>query len=63
MIEWIVRILFVLAGFIASLFVTRDALNFPVVQMIIAIILFTLLVAIIAFWPVIKNWFKRSNKP
>jgi hypothetical protein len=47
----IARILLLLAAPIAALFVARDALNFGVVQMIVATILFTAMVAAAAFWP------------
>lgn len=58
MLNWIIRFLFVIAGFIASVFVARDALNFGIIQMIIVVILSTVIVIIIAFWPEIKKWFK-----
>ncbi|MEH2481281.1 hypothetical protein V1282_004638 [Nitrobacteraceae bacterium AZCC 2146] len=47
----IARILLLLAAPIAALFVARDALNFGVVQMVVATILFTAMVAAAAFWP------------
>ncbi|MDB5501512.1 MAG: hypothetical protein JWR89_1414 [Tardiphaga sp.] len=47
----IARLLLFLAAPIAALFVARDALNFGVVQMIVATILFAVLVAAAAFWP------------
>lgn len=56
---WIVRILLTLAGFIASWFVARDASNFEVVQMIVAVVLFTLIIMLIAFWPLLKKFCKR----
>lgn len=59
MLGWIVRIFFVIAGFITSFFVTRDALNFDVIQMVIAIILFTSIIAIIAFWSMLTTWIKK----
>ena len=58
MLGWIVRVLLVLAGFITSWFVARDALNFGIMQMVVAVILFTLIVAVAAFWPILKIWFK-----
>ena len=58
MLGWIYRILIVLAGLLTSWFVARDALNFEVIQMLVAVILFTIVVAIIAFWPILKDWFK-----
>lgn len=59
--QWIVRVLLGLAGAIASWFVTRDALNFAIIQMVIAVLLFTLIIIIAAFWSVIKTWFKRKG--
>lgn len=58
----IIRILVVFAGFIASWFVARDALNFEIVQMVVVVILFTIAVAIGAFWPILKNFFKKTVK-
>lgn len=62
MIGWIARVLIVLAGFITSWFVTRDTLNFNIIQMIVAMFLFTFAVAIAAFWPTIMDWIKRIMK-
>jgi hypothetical protein len=61
-IGWIVRLLFVVAGFIASWFVARDALNFGTVQMVIAVFLFTFVVMTIAFWSTWKTWLKHIFK-
>ena len=61
MLEWTVRILLVISGSIGSWFVARDALNFAIVQMVIAVLLFTIMVLIAAFWPNIKKWFKRKE--
>lgn len=58
MFGWLIRLLLVVAGFIASFFVARDALNFDVIQMVIAVVLFTIICAIMAFWSEIKKWFK-----
>lgn len=62
MLQWLLRLLLVISGSIASWFVARDALNFPIVQMVIAVVLFTLLIGIIAFWPELKNWLQRIRK-
>ncbi|ARG97877.1 hypothetical protein B6N58_09520 [Legionella micdadei] len=59
MLGWLVRVLFVIAGSITSLFVSRDALNFSIFQMVIAVLLFTILVIIIAFWPMFTHWYKQ----
>lgn len=59
---WISRILFVIAGFITSCFVARDALNFDVIQMVVTVILFTTIIAIIAFWPMLIALVKEFVK-
>lgn len=51
MLSWIVRIFFALAAPIAALFVARDALNFNLIQTMVAIILIVAFVALIAMWP------------
>lgn len=48
---WIVRILLYVAAPITALFVARDALNFGVVQMMVATVLAAALVGVAAFWP------------
>ncbi|HHT0591825.1 TPA: hypothetical protein ACTXXA_000779 [Legionella anisa] len=62
MIQWLLRLLFVISGSIASWFVGREELKFPVVQMVVAVILVTLILSTIAFWPELKGWFKRIRK-
>ncbi|STY29278.1 Uncharacterised protein [Legionella wadsworthii] len=62
MLQWLLRLLLVISGSIASWFVARDELNFPIVQMVIAVVLFTLFISIIAFWPELKNWLQRIRK-
>lgn len=51
MISWIVRLLMIVAGGVTSWIVARDAPNFGVVQMMVALLLITLVVAVLAFWP------------
>jgi len=50
MLSWIVRILFVLAAPITALLVSRDALNFGLVQTMVAIVLIVGFVALGAVW-------------
>ncbi len=50
MLGWIVRILFILAAPIAALFVARDALNFGLVQTVVAMLLIVGFVAVVAIW-------------
>lgn len=59
MLGWTVRILMVVAGSITSWFVTRDALNFNIIQMVIAVFLFTLAVLMVAFWQELSDLVKR----
>ena len=61
MLGWIVRILMVVAGGVASLIIAKDAPNFGVVQMMVALLLLTLVVAVLAFWP--ARWTVRHNRP
>jgi hypothetical protein len=62
MLGWIVRILLFFAGLITSFFVARDALNYDIVQMVVALLLFTVIIAIVAFWPMLKKWFSHIMK-
>ena len=60
MIGWIVRGLLAASGIVAGWFVTRDAPNFGVVQMMVALLLLTFVVAVIAFWP--ERWTRALNR-
>ena len=60
MIGWIVRLLMIAAGVMTSWFVAEDALNFGVVQMMVALLLLTFIVAMLAFWP--SRWTIRLNR-
>lgn len=61
MIGRIVRLLLVFSGTIIGWFVSHEALNFPVIKMVVAIGLFTVFAALLAFWPTIIARF--HNKP
>jgi hypothetical protein len=50
MLSWIVRILFILAAPITALLVSRDALNFGLIQTMVAIVLIVAFVAAGAAW-------------
>ena len=50
MLSWIVRLFFALAAPITALFIARDALNFDLIQTMVAIILVVVLIAVVAFW-------------
>ena len=51
MLSWVVRIFFALAAPITALLVSRDALNFSLIQTMVTVILIVGLVALVAFWP------------
>jgi len=60
----VVRFLLIVAGTVTSWFVARDAVIFGVAQVMVALLLITLGVAILAFWP--SRWIislKRFHKP
>jgi hypothetical protein len=50
MLAWIIRCLLLLAAPIAALFVSRDALNFGVFEMLVAVILMVGVVLAAAVW-------------
>jgi hypothetical protein len=56
--DLIVRLFLVLAAPITALFVSRDALNFSIIQVMVAVALFVVSVAALAFWPP-----RRSGNP
>jgi hypothetical protein len=60
MISWIVRILMVVAGVVTSWFVTKDAPIFGVAQVMVALLLLTFIVAVLAFWP--QRWTIALNR-
>jgi hypothetical protein len=47
---WIVRIIFILSAPIAALLVSRDALNFGLIQTLVAVLVVTSFVALGALW-------------
>lgn len=51
MLNWVVRGLLIVAGVITGWFTAKDAPNFGVVQMVVALLLLVLIVAVVAFWP------------
>jgi hypothetical protein len=64
MIGWFARGLLIVAGFVASWFVTKDAPQFGLMQVAVAIILLVLVVWVLAFWP--ERWthvLRRLHKP
>lgn len=62
MAQLIVRALMAVAGVITAWFVSRDAIGFAVYESVVAIILFTLAVALLAFWPQIRPFLGGARK-
>ena len=60
MISWIIRILMVAAGVVTSWFVAKDAPIFGVAQVMVALLLLTFIVAVLAFWP--HRWTNALNR-
>ena len=60
MISWIVRGLLAAGGVVTSWFIAQDAPNFGVIQMVMSLMLLTLVVAVIAFWP--ERWTASLNR-
>ena len=60
MLSWAVRLILVAANFVAGFFVAKDALNFEIIQGVIAIFLIALVVFVLAFWP--PSWTHFFNQ-
>ena len=54
MLSLIFRGFLIAVGFVASWFVAKDAPQFGVMQMAVALILVIVIVAVLAFWP--ERW-------
>ena len=59
MFAWIARGLLLIAGVITSWIVAKDAENFGIVQMTVALLLFVLAVFVIALWP--RAWTRKLS--
>lgn len=60
MLGWIVRGLLIAAGVVTGWFVARDAAVFGIAQVMVALLLITAVVAILAFWP--SQWTTGINR-
>jgi uncharacterized protein (DUF983 family) len=60
MISWIIRVLLVVAGSVAGLFVARDAPNFVVVQAMVGLFIVALIMFVLVFWP--PGWTHFLNR-
>ena len=59
MLHWLIRGLLIVAGVVTGWFVAGDAPNFGIVQVMVALMLITLAVAAVAFWP--AGWKIRAR--
>ena len=62
MLNPIIRPIMILAAIIASYFVARDAVNFSIVQMVVALLLLAGLVAVTVFWELLADWPKARKQ-
>jgi hypothetical protein len=63
MLGWVARGILLVAGFVVSWIVAKDAPQFSLVQMAVGLLLFILVVWVLAFWP--ERWthvFSRVDK-
>jgi len=63
MFGWIVRIVMALAGVVTGWFVAREAANFGLFQMVVAILLLVFFVAVAAFWPSLAGLLRNRREP
>lgn len=61
MVNLLLRPVMFLAAAIAGWFVAEDAVNFDVIQMVVALFLITVIVAVAAFWETLSDWFTSKN--
>jgi hypothetical protein len=59
-IGWVARGLQIVAGFVASWFVAKDAPQFGLMQVAVALILFVFVLWVLAFWP--ERWTHVLNR-
>jgi hypothetical protein len=62
MVEWLARMVLVVAGAITDWFIVRDSPNFDLVQMTVGILLVTSVVAIAVFSPILVRRFRTRRK-
>ncbi len=56
MVNLLLRPIMLLAAAIAGWFVAEDAVNFDIIQMVVALFLITIVVAVAAFWETLSEW-------
>jgi hypothetical protein len=60
-ISWLLRPILIVAALIAGWFVAEDSANFTVIQMVVAVVLIAVLVALAAFWEMLADWLKERR--
>ncbi len=60
MLNWIVRIIMIVAGVVTGLFLAKDAPLFGTVRTMVMLLLIALFVAALAFWP--ERWTFRRRR-
>jgi hypothetical protein len=59
MLSWLVRLILIVSGSVAALFVARDAVNFAVIQGVVALLLGIMVIFVAVFWP--ARWTQFLN--
>ena len=59
MLDWFVRLSFVVASWVTAVFVARAAVNFGAVNAFVAVLLLALGIAFLAFWPQMRDAWLR----
>jgi hypothetical protein len=60
MLSWLVRLILILSGSILEWFVAKDSTNFSVLQGVLSIVLFTIVLLALVFWP--ARWSRFINR-
>lgn len=56
MVNLLLRPVMFLAAIVTGWFVAEDAVNFNVIEMVVALFLITIIVAVAAFWETLSDW-------
>ena len=63
MIKWVIRPIMIVAAVIAGWFVARDAVNFTIIQTVVALLLVTALVAVAAIVQTLADRADSNKSP
>jgi hypothetical protein len=61
-LNWLIRPILLLAAVIAGWLVAKDAPNFTVIQMVVAIFLLTVVIGLAAFWEGLASWLRDRKE-